>query len=241
MSVSKRKKQFGKPKRKRSAICVLASGGLDSCALLAYAAERYRRVYPVFIRCGLIWETSELYALRRFLRATGLPRLTILQLPVADIYGRHWSITGRRTPNSNSPDEDVYLPGRNLLLLAKAATFCAQRRIPTIAIGSLNYNPFADSTPEFFQSFARVANKALGQKLRIIAPFRKLSKTQVIGRYRAFPLQLSFSCLAPNRSRHCGRCNKCAERQRALRRTAMAHKTRPRAKNGFVQGVASGI
>jgi 7-cyano-7-deazaguanine synthase len=33
---------------------------------------------------------------------------------------------------------------------------------------------------------------------------------------RDLPLELTFSCLAPHSGLHCGRCNKCAERQRAF-------------------------
>lgn len=191
-------------------VCVLASGGLDSCALVAAMAQRYRQVYPVFVRQGLRWEVAELRALRRFLKAAHLPAPTVLDLPVRDLYGAHWSVTGKGTPGARTRDAAVYLPGRNLLLLSKAAVFCAENLIGTIAIGSLGHNPFTDATPRFFRAFARLSG------IRVIAPFRQLSKEQVIRRYRQLPLHLSFSCLAPVRGQHCGHCNKCAERQRAF-------------------------
>lgn len=37
---------------------VLASGGLDSAALLAWALDRYRHVQPVYCRLGLRWGTG---------------------------------------------------------------------------------------------------------------------------------------------------------------------------------------
>ena len=33
---------------------------------------------------------------------------------------------------------------------------------------------------------------------------------------RGVPLELTFSCFAPSGDRHCGRCNKCAERKGAF-------------------------
>ena len=69
------------------------------------------------------WEGIELAHLRQFLKAVAcdaLRPLTILEQPIADVYGSHWSITGADVPDENSPDEAVYLPGRNVLLLAKA-------------------------------------------------------------------------------------------------------------------------
>jgi 7-cyano-7-deazaguanine synthase len=192
-------------------VCALVSGGLDSCVLVAELAKTYRRVYPVFIRQGLVWERAELRQLRRYLRAIGVAPLTVLDLPVGDLYGSHWSVTGRRVPGAKTRDEAVYLPGRNLMLLSKAAVFCELHKIPVMAVGSLGHNPFPDATPSFFCDFARVSG------VKVIAPFRRLTKLQVVRRGRGLPLHLSFSCLAPKRGQHCGRCNKCAERQRALR------------------------
>jgi 7-cyano-7-deazaguanine synthase len=194
----------------KNSVCVLVSGGLDSAVLVAGLAKRYRRVHPVFIRQGLRWEPAELRALRRFLRAARLPAPVVLDLPVRDLYGAHWSVTGKGAPGARSADAAVYLPGRNLLLLAKAAVFCQQHGIGTIAVGTLAGNPFPDATPRFFRAFARVAG------VRVVAPFRQLTKAQVIRRGRRLPLRLTFSCLAPRRGRPCGCCNKCAERRRAF-------------------------
>jgi 7-cyano-7-deazaguanine synthase len=202
---------------KATDVCVLVSGGLDSCVLVAELAQQYRRVHPVFIRQGLAWETVELRHLRRYLRAIHAPPVTVLALPAHDLYGQHWSTTGRQVPGAHTPDAAMYLPGRNLMLLAKAAVFCALHNIPVMAVGSLGHNPFPDATPRFFRDLARVASAALGCRLRVLAPYRRLSKTQVVRRGRGLPLELTFSCVAPRRGQACGRCNKCAERQRALR------------------------
>ena len=213
----------------KPAVCVLVSGGLDSCVMLGELACRYRKVYPVFIRYGLVWETAELQHLRKFLRSAEIPRvqsLTVLDLPVRDLYGAHWSTTGRRVPNARTPDEAVYLPGRNLLLLSKAAVFCALNKIDSIAVGSLGHNPFPDATPRFFREFATVASKALNSRVKIIAPFRALPKEQVVRRGKSLPLNLSFSCIAPRRGMHCGRCNKCAERQQAFCKAGVEDLTR---------------
>jgi len=218
-SVALRPRRVALP-RDRRAVCALVSGGLDSCVMVAELARRYRKVFPVYIRQGLIWEAAELRHLRRYLKAIHAEPLTVLDLPVADLYRRHWSTTGRQTPGAKTPDNAVYLPGRNLMLLAKTAVFCALHQIPAIAIGTLAGNPFPDATPEFFRDFGRLAG------VRVLAPFRRLTKTQVIRRGRRLPLQWSFSCLHPQRGRHCGRCNKCAERQQAFAAAAVPDQTR---------------
>jgi len=197
--------------------------------MLGELGFRYRRVHPLFIRQGLVWEDAELRHLRRFLRASSPINhepLTILHLPVADLYNGHWSTTGRRVPGARTSDAAVYLPGRNLMLLSEAAVFCAQYRIDTIALGSLGHNPFADATPEFFRDFSRAASEALGRRLKIVTPFRRLTKEEVVRRGRHLQLHLSFSCLSPRRGLHCGRCNKCAERQRAFRIAGVVDETK---------------
>jgi 7-cyano-7-deazaguanine synthase len=213
----------------KRAACALVSGGLDSCVMLAELARRYRNVYPVFIRYGLVWERAELQHLKKFLRRAKIPRiqsLTVLDLPVRDLYGVHWSTTGRKVPQARTPDKAVYLPGRNLLLLSKAAVFCALNKIDTIAIGSLDHNPFPDATPRFFREFATVAGEALNFRLKVIAPFRALAKRKVLHRGKSLPLHLSFSCISPRRELHCGRCNKCAERQQAFLAAKIVDRTK---------------
>lgn len=209
---------------------VLVSGGVESAALVAWALERGDAVFPVFVRSGHAWERSELAALRRLLTALRSPRLkplSILELPVADVYRRAgWSLTGRRVPGAKTPDEAVYLPGRNLLLLSKAAVFAAERGIDTIALGTLNSNPFPDAHPGFLGALQGAASRGLGVRLRIKVPFARLHKPDVIARYPRLPWGLTFSCMAPRASSHCGRCNKCAERRAAFRRACVPDRTR---------------
>jgi len=183
--------------------------------------DRGGRILPLYLRCGLRWEAAELHWLRRFLRAVRSPRLLpleVIEMPLGALYGRHWSLTGRRIPGARSLDRAVFLPGRNALLLSAAAVVCSRRRISTIALGTLKGNPFGDATPRFFRELGSTLTQALGRPIRILAPLRRLGKPELIRAAADVPLQLTCSCLSPVGRRHCGRCNKCAERQRAFRR-----------------------
>ena len=177
-------------------------------------------LYPVYVRAGFLWERAELHWLRRLLRALRRPALkplTCLELPAGDCYpAGHWSLSGRRVPDARSRDETVYLPGRNALLLTKAATFCAGRGIGSIALGVLSTNPFPDGSPRFLRLMARALSAGLGAPLRVIAPLAGLDKTRVIRSSGDLPWELTFSCIRPKGLRHCGRCNKCAERNAGL-------------------------
>jgi 7-cyano-7-deazaguanine synthase len=54
------------------------------------------------------------------------------------------------------------------------------------------------------------------QRLRIVTPFSKLHKSEVMQLGKDLPLEWSFSCIQPQGREHCGRCNKCAERKQAF-------------------------
>jgi 7-cyano-7-deazaguanine synthase len=203
----------------RRAVAVLASGGLDSAVLTADFLRDGRVVQPIYVRFGLVWEAVEETHLRRFLHAVSSPELrplVTLDLPVADTYGAHWSLGADDVPGAHTPDDAVYLPGRNLLLLSKSSIWCALHGFPTIALGTLKGNPFADSSRDFFGAVEALVHTAVDYRLEIVTPFSELDKAQVIERGRRLPLQHTFSCINPIRGLHCGQCNKCAERQRAF-------------------------
>ena len=198
---------------------VMVSGGVDSAVLAVDLLRRFDRVHPIYVRCGLRWEPIELAALRTFLAAVerpGLMPLRVLDEPIADVYGDHWSTSRPDVPTADSPDEAVYLPGRNLLLVAKAAIWCRLREVPDLALGCLASNPFPDSTPDFFASFEVVLEKALASRIRLLRPFEGMHKSDVLKRGDRLPLHLTFSCLKPIDGGHCGHCNKCAERRRGF-------------------------
>lgn len=214
-------------------VAALVSGGLDSAVMTVELLDDYDRVHPIYVRFGLRWEAAELSHLRKFLNAVGPTRpklapLIVFDEPVAQIYGEHWSSEGgAAVPGIDSPDEDVYLPGRNVLLAAKAAVWCRLRGVETLAFGALRGNPFPDATPEFFGELAGVLNRAMDGRLQIIRPYERLSKSEVLRKGRGLPVHLTFSCLAPNEGRQCGLCNKCEERRNAFKALGMDAPTGP--------------
>jgi 7-cyano-7-deazaguanine synthase len=206
-----------------SSLAVLVSGGLDSAILLAESLGQHPAVLPLYVRFGLVWESAELRYLRRFLEAINhraLRPLVVLQQPVGDLYGQHWSLTGEGVPGGDTPDEAVFLPGRNVLLVTKAMLWCHLHEVQTLALAPLESNPFPDATPAFFAALEAVVNQAVHGLVRLLEPYRGLGKADVLRRGRGFPLRWTFSCIRPVSGpfgeRHCGECNKCAERHRAF-------------------------
>jgi 7-cyano-7-deazaguanine synthase len=208
------------PPNDQRTLGLLFSGGLDSAILLGQMLAKGWRVRPFYIRSGLLWQRAEERAAGRFLEALacpGLEPLVTLSLPLADVYQNHWSVTGLGVPDAATPDEAVYLPGRNPLLVIKAALWCRLNGIDELALAPLNSNPFADATPEFFAEFQSALNRATLGDVRLVRPFSELSKCEVMELGRGYPLELTFSCIKPAGALHCGTCNKCHERREAFR------------------------
>ena len=201
-------------------LAVLVSGGLDSAVLLAEAVRDRFAVHPLYVRTGMHWEAVEQRYLIRFLdavRAPNLKPLTVLDQPARDVYGDHWSVTGRAAPSASDPNDSDFLPGRNILLFAKPLIWCCLHGIAELATAPLASNPFPDATPEFYDGLADVVSRGMNGNVRIVRPYAHLHKADVIRRGKHLPLQLTFTCITPSGELPCGRCIKCGERQAGFR------------------------
>jgi len=214
---------------------VLLSGGLDSAVLLAEEAAA-GQVQPIYISVGLAWEAAERDGLRHFLAegisSSNVRPLVELNVDMTDVYpAAHWARTGE-APSYHTPDEDVYLPGRNIVLLGKAGVFCAAAGLGRLMIGTLDHNPFPDATPDFRSAMAQALSLGLDHPLEIAAPYARVGKAEVIARgHRAgVKLELTLSCMNARQNggrfpRHCGVCSKCRERHDAFVEAGIADQT----------------
>jgi 7-cyano-7-deazaguanine synthase len=203
----------------------LLSGGLDSAVLLAHEAQ-HARVIPLYVRVGLAWENPERQMLDHLLAAPRfngrIAPLETLDFNMRDVYApSHWAVRGE-PPAYDTSDEDVYLAGRNIVLLTKAAIVATSRGLERIAVGLLAGNPFPDATPAFFDAMARALTLGLDRPLEIAAPLVSMRKEDVIrlGRALDVPLHLTLSCMNPLEGPiplHCGLCSKCRERRDGFR------------------------
>lgn len=207
---------------------VLFSGGLDSAVLVAEEAAR-GNVQPIYVSVGLAWEGAERRTIAGLLErgalGSSVQPLAALAVDMTDVYpSGHWALEGR-PPGYHTADEDVYLPGRNIVLLGKAGVYCATARIGRLILGTLDHNPFPDATPLFRAAMASALSIGLEHALQIDAPYATVSKADVIRRGVALglPLDLTLSCMnpilptPPAPPRHCGLCSKCRERHDAFR------------------------
>jgi 7-cyano-7-deazaguanine synthase len=200
-------------------VVVLASGGLDSCVLIACIAQVAVEIQPLFLRNGHPWEDAESAALRRFVNALAMPNILPVaerSLPLRELLDVHWGEHGYQ-PGFSEGYRANFIPGRNLALLSVASLYAYVHGASAIAMGLLAGNPYPDATPRFFSAFENLFGEAFERPLNILTPFAKLSKEEVIRAGESLPLKLTLSCVNPIDGEHCGdACNKCAERQKAF-------------------------
>ena len=210
---------------------MLASGGLDSCVLLACVAELASEVYPLFVRNGHPWEDAEVAALRRFVEALGrrisAPSLNArCRCAICSMSTGAHAATGRVFPKATAP---ILSPAEISALLSVASLFAFVHGVEALALGLLEGNPYPDASPRFFSAFEKVYAEGMGRPLRILTPFAQLPKEEIVRIGEALPLELSLSCVNPVDGQHCGNsCNKCAERQKAFALAGIADRTQYR-------------
>ncbi len=210
-------------------VVALASGGLDSAVMLARLAESFEEVHPIYVSCGLVWESAEKEFLYKFVSELANPRIReirTLTLATSDLYGDQWFTSGQGIPGYRDPDEAWEIPGRNIILLTKAAIWAKLNGISRIGLGALVSNPFPDATDEFFTSAETTFSLGLSQPIEILRPFAEMGKAQIISLGSHLPLGSTLSCAHPLEGKHCGACGKCRERIEAFAEAGVSDPTR---------------
>ncbi|HLJ10289.1 MAG TPA: 7-cyano-7-deazaguanine synthase [Planctomycetaceae bacterium] len=201
-------------------VAVLLGGGIESTALVSRYLAESRPVTPVHVHCGLIWDDCEAAHVRQFCDASAAPGLAPLievRVSLKDFLGDHWAVTGVNVPRANDPAAKLEIPLRNLMLLSFALHRLKQFGEFSLALGTTIENCFRDGSRDYFDKCEEVLTFEAGWPVQVLTPLIGLTKTEVIRSADRRTLAHSFSCVNPERDRHCGRCIKCAKRQAAFR------------------------
>lgn len=217
---------------------VLLSGGLDSATTLAVAIRDQRQAPIVAVsfdygqrhRCEL---TSAMAIVEVYAERDVPIEHVVIPLPFA------WCDTSALTSTVPVPTHRdlatmaaeipvTYVPARNLVFLALAASVAETRGIQRLYYGAnqIDYSGYADCRLEFVRALTHVLN--VGTKFgaedgewEIIAPLLLLGKAAIIrlGLVLDVPYALTWSCYAPRvevpgdgRAVPCGVCDSCVLR-----------------------------
>lgn len=211
---------------------VLFSGGVDSTTCLAMAIRDFGKenVISLSIFYGQKHE-KEIEAAGKISSYYGIQSLTLdltnvfalsncslLSHSSQDIPKQSYS---EQLGGTNGNPVSTYVPFRNGLFLSSAASVALSKGCEYIYYGAHLDDAAGNAYPDCSAAFAAGMEKAIyegsGQKLKLMAPFISLNKTQIIakGLELSVPYELTWSCYEGLKT-PCGKCGTCIDRQKAF-------------------------
>ena len=196
---------------------LLASGGLDSTTLAYWLRDKGTNFVPLFLNYGQHCAKMERERLAEVLPSKLFA--PIVELNISDIYHNSSSrlINAADLWTERITDDDLYLPYRNLLVLAVGAAYAQSLGASEVYAAFINSNHAKeiDCSAEFFDRLGGMLSDYGSVKVKM--PFRDFPKRQVaeIGLALGAPISLTFSCQASS-AVPCGVCPNCLDRLEAL-------------------------
>ncbi len=181
----------------RKKVIILASGGLDSTACIAYYLHLSYIVEPLWVNYGQKAARMERLAIQRVAKFYKLPLQTVL------LKGLRWTVT------ENNPE----YPGRNAIMALFGATSLPSEN-GLLSMGIHAGTNYADCSESFQIQIADLIALLFHGLIAVDFPFmqwRKADIAQFSVQY-SVPINLTYSCLEGT-SPPCGRCESCLERQ----------------------------
>ncbi len=190
-------------------IVLLFSGGVESTCLLYMYLRKGWLVYPVYIKAGYPWEAFELENAKSLWLYTKRKHKNLMPLRVLP------AINPERV-SRRKHDKNLFIPLRNINLIAMAGNYALLKGIEYVAIGSLGIYPFPDNNADYMKRLQSLIN------IELLTPFMGMEKHEVLKKFsESVPLERTLSCIRPKKVKgkvlHCGKCEKCKERQEALK------------------------
>lgn len=212
---------------------VLFSGGVDSTTCLGMAIDKYgkKNVTALSVSYGQK-HTKEIEASCKIAEYYGVEHL---YLDLAKIFEYSdcslLSHSDKEIPQESYAEQltktdgkpvSTYVPFRNGLFLASAASIAISKECGVIYYGAHADDAAGNAYPDCSSAFNRAINDAIfigsGNQCRVEAPFVGLTKAQVvkIGLDLKVPYELTWSCYE-GQEKPCGKCGTCIDRAEAFR------------------------
>ncbi|MBI5575505.1 MAG: 7-cyano-7-deazaguanine synthase QueC [Deltaproteobacteria bacterium] len=203
---------------------VLASGGMDSLVLAAFAT-RESDVALLHVNYGQPTERKELACFRAI-----ADHLQVKDRLVADIgYLKDIGGSALTDPSIAIPAADLerpgvpvtYVPFRNAHFICIAVSWAEVIGAKSVYVGAVmaDSSGYPDCRPEFYESMNETVRRGTkdGSGIVVRAPFVHLRKKDLVlmGKSMGVPFEHSWSCYRGG-EKACGRCDSCALRLRAF-------------------------
>ena len=211
---------------------VLTSGGVDSTTCLAMAVDKYgcENVVALSVSYGQK-HSKEIEASKKIADYYNVEHI---YLNLAEIFKfsdcsllEH---SDKEIPHESYNDQikvtdgkpvSTYVPFRNGLYLASAASIALSKNCQIIYYGAHSDDAAGSAYPDCSEAFNNAINTAIfegsGKQLTIEAPFVSWTKKEVVkkGLELKVPYELTWSCYEGN-DKPCGTCGTCIDRLAAF-------------------------
>lgn len=182
----------------KKCVLVLASGGIDSTALIHFYLDQNYRVFCLHFQYGQPSAISEYESVKKISQFYNVP-LEVINLDL---------VLKKR--------KDEYI-GRNALFILIALSLSISDGFKRIAIGINFSSQYYDCSTSFSEDIQRIIDGYYSGTIQVEAPFLKITKHQIIDYCikNEIPLELTYSCLRDN-FKPCGKCDACKDRSELI-------------------------
>ena len=217
---------------------VLFSGGLDSTTCLYWALSKGYECIALNIAYGQrhIKETA---CAKKICSKLGVKMQSInLSLPwlkeATSLVGKNKTLPSENLEKIHNKKRlpSTYVPGRNLLFIALAASYADSIGAEAIIAGpnAIDYSGYPDCRPEFYKPLSKAVKEGTsgaisGKSIKIITPLLKLSKAQIakLGAKLKVPFGLTWTCYKGG-AKPCGKCDACRLRAQGFKEAGILDK-----------------
>ncbi|MDD5582342.1 MAG: 7-cyano-7-deazaguanine synthase QueC [Candidatus Marinimicrobia bacterium] len=158
---------------------VLLSGGQDSSTCLFWSLKNAEYTEAVFFKYGqrhmVEWECAQVLC-----REAGVP-LHVLNVPAFQEIGGTAMIEEIAIKMTQTGVPNTFVPGRNIVFLALAASLAYRRTLDTLVVGvnEEDYSGYPDCREQFIIAMEKALQEGLNYHLTIKAPLQHLSKKSI--------------------------------------------------------------
>lgn len=212
---------------------VLFSGGVDSTTCLGLAVKNYGRENVVALSVSYGQKhTKELEAAETIVKYYQVEHINLDLAPLfsfsdcsllkhsdQDIPKESYAEQLKKT---NGSPVSTYVPFRNGLFLASAASIALSKNCDVIFYGAHHDDAAGNAYPDCSAAFNNAMNTAVsegsGHQLHIEAPFVSKGKKDIValGLELGVPYELTWSCYEGG-DKPCGKCATCLDRRAAFK------------------------
>lgn len=212
---------------------VIASAGLDSTAVAAYACATHKEVTLLHYNYGCLAETPELIRIKKIQESLnntyGNCSLYVMDLDLKFMAHASTLLNGEGVITEGIAGSEYaheWVPARNLIMMSMAVGYAEANDFSYVYLGTNleEGGAYADNEQQFIQDFNNCLYGAVqnGKYVEIRTPVGNLMKHEIVPfglKYKA-PFEHTWSCYR-NGDKACGHCGPCFMRRTAFERNGL--------------------